>query len=1061
MVRAFALLLVGSIGLFFAGSALAEAASPWQNFADPVFVRTDTRELPDAAVMSVAQDTSGFLWIGTQGGLARYDGYHVRSFLPNPSDPHALPDGYLRTLLADADGGVWIGSSSNGLVHYDATTETFRTWRRDATGRAGPRSASVDALAKTGNDLWVGGDGGLSRFDPSTGRFTPIELPDRGAQPIVWSLLIDHAGTIWAGTQDGLFERPAGSDRFRAFALTRPTPAAPPVIYSLFEDRAGGLWAGSVSELFAIDAHRHVAPALRSSPDESGSLAPGQQWSITEMEPGVLWVGSDAALSIVDTRTGHVRRVEADTQNPGSLTGGRVLQFLHDRSGMVWLANHVGGLLAFNPFSRGLYQLPATQPVLDFDNEGVVALAALSDGSLWAGGFRGKLAHLRSRSPAPSVMHVPNRAAVESLLAGHEGSLWVGTTDGLCVLRLDATAAACPAHPSQLAGTNIYAMLADGPRVWVGGSTGLHRFDPATGTATPFPSDGSFASSQVRVLFRDRSDQLWIGTENGLNRVDSRGRITRFSFEAGVPDSLGPGGMATIIQDRRGRIWAGANGGPLDVLPADSNARFHVRRLGVIDGLPHENVDGLAEDAAGRIWASTDKGIALIDPATLHARALGLADGVSDGAYWAGAVSQAPDGTVFFGGLDGITVVAPGASSEWTYAPPLVATALRVGRRNVPVVAVNAGGAKVELPADARDISVEFSALDYSAPQALRYEYRLDGYDADWIRADATHRIATYTNLSPGEYTLEVRGTNRLGVWSSHELRLGISALPPWYATWWFRALIVAVIALAAYGADRLRTAVLRRRQSELEAIVSERTFELSEANAKLQELSLSDPLTGLRNRRFLDQHIESDIGLAQRRYDDWREDPSSEPPRDTDIVFFLIDLDNFKTINDRYGHHGGDALLMQMRERLQEVFRESDFVVRWGGDEFLTVARGSTRVDAGNLAERIRLAVSGRPFSLGNDGRIEATVSIGFATFPFIETAPGALSWFHVITLADHALYMAKQAGRNAWFGLAATASTDPRILIERLEGPAEELVEAAVLEVIVYGTTVVPRIG
>jgi diguanylate cyclase (GGDEF)-like protein len=416
---------------------------------------------------------------------------------------------------------------------------------------------------------------------------------------------------------------------------------------------------------------------------------------------------------------------------------------------------------------------------------------------------------------------------------------------------------------------------------------------------------------------------------------------------------------------------------------------------------------------------------------------------------------------VFFGGLDGITVVAPDASSDWTYAPPLVATALRLGRRDVPVVAVNRGGATVDLPADARDISVEFSALDYSAPQALHYEYRLDGYDADWIHADATHRIATYTNLSPGNYTLEVRGTNRLGVWSSHELRLGIGVPSPWYATWWFRALLVALIVLAAYGVDRVRTAVLRRRQGELEALVGDRTLELSEANTKLRELSLSDPLTGLRNRRFLDQHIESDIVMAQRRYDDWREDPSNEPPRDTDIVFFLIDLDNFKTVNDRYGHHGGDALLLQMRERLQEVFRESDFVVRWGGDEFLTVARGSTRVDAGNLAERIRLAVAGRPFSLGNEQRIDATVSIGFATFPFIETAPGALSWFHVITLADHALYMAKLAGRNAWFGLAATPATDPRVLIENLERPAEELVAAAALEVIAYDTATVTRPG
>jgi diguanylate cyclase (GGDEF)-like protein len=173
--------------------------------------------------------------------------------------------------------------------------------------------------------------------------------------------------------------------------------------------------------------------------------------------------------------------------------------------------------------------------------------------------------------------------------------------------------------------------------------------------------------------------------------------------------------------------------------------------------------------------------------------------------------------------------------------------------------------------------------------------------------------------------------------------------------------------------------------------------------------------------------------------------------------VFFLIDLDNFKPVNDRYGHDGGDALLLQMSQRLQDVFRESDFVVRWGGDEFLAVARGSTRVDAGNLAERIRLAVTSRPFALGAEQRITATVSIGFATFPFVETDPGAIGWSQVITLADHALYMSKRAGRNAWFGLGATAVTNPRVVLERLEGSAEELVSAAALDVITHATVTV----
>jgi diguanylate cyclase (GGDEF)-like protein len=551
------------------------------------------------------------------------------------------------------------------------------------------------------------------------------------------------------------------------------------------------------------------------------------------------------------------------------------------------------------------------------------------------------------------------------------------------------------------------------------------------------------------VLFRDRKRRLWVGTENGLDRIDPGGRLVRFAFTPGDPNSIGPGGMTTIMEDRRGRIWAGAAGGPLNVLQDDGRGGMRIRHIGLADGMPHENVDGIAEDVHGRIWASTDRGLAEIDPDTLQARGFGYADGVSAGAFWAGTVTRSADGALFFGGLEGLTIVAPDADSTWNYAPPLVVTALQLGRRTLPAWSVNRGDGSVDVPADARDINVEFSSLDYSAPQTLRYEYKLDGYDRDWIETDAQHRIATYTHLSPGEYTLEVRGTNRLGIWSRDVFRLGVHALPAWWETWWFRVLVAALLVFAAYATHLVRTAVLRRRQRELEAIVDKRTSELSEANVKLQELSLSDPLTGLRNRRFLTQHLEGDIAITLRRYEDWGSDPAVEPPESADVLFFLVDLDHFKVVNDRYGHHAGDLLLMQMRERLQEVFRESDFVVRWGGDEFLTVTREGRRSEAGPIAERIREAVASRPFSLGNGQTIAASVSVGFAAFPFLPSAPAAVSWLQVVGLADHALYMAKQAGRNTWFGLASTAKT-PAAMRANAEIGADQLVAMGALDVL-----------
>ena len=969
--------------LFALGSTPAVAASPWQNLAQPVFVRADSRELPEAAAMSLAQDSAGFVWVGTQGGLARYDGYRFRNFLPNPSDPKALPDGYVRTMLAGANGGLWIGSSSNGLVQYDAATETFRTWRPDRFGRAGPRSASIDAIAPSGDGngaLLIGGDGGLDRFDPQTNTFEPIALTARGAQPVVWSLLTDRAKTLWAGTQDGLYYRSRGARDFKMLVLDHAAHITVPAVYSLYEDHAGHLWAGSVNTIFDLDRARTSISVVRAGTQNATGLSPGQQWALTEVRPGEIWAGTDVALSIIDASTHRVRRVAADEQNPGGFSSGRLVQFLRDRSGLVWLANHVGGLLLYNPATENLYELSATRPEIGFQEKGAVAVAAASGGKLWVGGFAGHLSQFTPQSAHATSLTLSNHAAIQTLITGHDGTLWIGTTDGVCTLAPRAARAMCPAKPSQLSGQSIYALLEDAGRLWVGGSAGLVADNIATGKITVYPPGGAakaLLNNQVRVLYRDRRKRLWIGTENGLHRLDSNGRITHFIFSPGDPNSIGPGGMASLLEDRRGRMWAGANGGPMDVIEDRSDGSTLIRRVGLENGMPHENVDGLAEDGRGRIWAGTDKGIAVIDPDTLHARGFGSADGVTDGAYWAGAVSQAADGTIFFGGLDGITVVAPNATSTWSYAPPVVVTALTLGRRVVPASGANAG-VLLDLPADARDINVEFSALDYSAPQFLRYAYRLDGYDRDWIDADSRHRVANYTNLSPGRYMLEVRGTNRSGVWSEHVLQLSINAPPAWYEALWFRVLIGALIALVAFAVYRVRTGVLFRRQRELEAIVNDRTRELSEANSKLQELSLSDPLTGLRNRRFLSQHLEADVAVALRRYEDWAADATADLPHDADLLFFVVDLDHLKMTNDQYGHHAGDAVLVQMRERLQEVFRESDFIVRWGGDEFLAVARSSTRSDAAKIAERICYSVASRAFTIANGQTLSGSVSRG-----------------------------------------------------------------------------------
>ena len=236
----------------------------------------------------------------------------------------------------------------------------------------------------------------------------------------------------------------------------------------------------------------------------------------------------------------------------------------------------------------------------------------------------------------------------------------------------------------------------------------------------------------------------------------------------------------------------------------------------------------------------------------------------------------------------------------------------------------------------------------------------------------------------------------------------------------------------------------------KLETMVKERTRELEEKNdalevayKTLEELSLTDPLTGLKNRRFLFKHLDADIAISRRDYENWLRGHVKHPPSVSDLIFFMVDMDYFKAVNDNYGHAAGDKVLIQIRELLGQIFRESDFLVRWGGEEFLVVARFIKRSDASLLAERIRRLVSEHIFEIGDGQTIQKTCSVGFACYPFLPTQPELLSWPQVVDIADLALLTAKRTTRNAWVGIFANDEEKPENLFKRLLKKPQEIMD------------------
>ncbi len=1045
-------------------SALAVAAAPvlagsplkrWSSLADITFQHLGQEQgLPNAIVTAVAEDGQGFLWVGTLGGLARWDGYRFKVYKGDALRPGALPDNYVQALHGDASGRLWVGTSASGLLRFDPATDTFLPI--PVGGAGGLSHVSVRQVADDGSGgLWIVTDGGLDHLDPATGR---VEHPSaaggwaEGAGRQVWAVLRDRQGRLWLGSATGLFRRPAAGGPLQAVPLAAGRTVQP---QALAQDSAGQIWAGTLHEGVYVLSRDGDAAAVevreRGVAEKDDVLGNSQITSLMEAQPGEMWVTTLGQGAVtVDIERRDTRRVRHVPAWPVSIADNALRTIYRDRAGLIWVASN-RGLSRFDPRQDGvLTRLGVSAEIADaldprFISTEISWILPMPDGRLWLATHNSgidilnpagaRIGGLRPDASRPETALPPD--IVLGMVQVRDGRVFIATKRGL--YRADADGRQLRRVPvsGRDVAASTWALLADGDILWIGGQfDGLWRMDLASGRTSPVKlAAPGLTDQRVMVMARGARGELWVGTRNGLNRVEvpqggGEGTVVQIPATPSQPTGLSAGFVTALMLDARDQLWVGSYGGGIDVLPAGGPGS-PVQRLGVGQGLPDGTVNALLQDLQGQVWASTDDGLARIDPQRMTVRTLRRAEGVVFPTYWTGSASRTERGELLFGGAGGMTVVLPERLQTWAHVPQVLVVDVQVGGKPLSLHA--AEGPVIEVPADGNSLAVEFASSDFSAPERNRYAYRLDGFDTGWVTADAARRLAAYTNLPPGHYKLRLRASNRDGQWGERELILPVHVWPAWYQTWWFRASLALGLGLALVAAVAVRTRLLRHRQLELEHKVRERTTELRALHEALEEKSLqlelssvTDPLTGLHNRRFLSEHIEQDLASSLRRAQEVL--AAGGQPLDTDNVFLLLDIDAFKRVNDRYGHAAGDAVLVQFGARLRSVLRESDYLVRWGGEEFLAVARDTDRLRAEELAERMRAVIAATPFVLDDGGEIAVSCSVGFACVPFEPERPLARSWHQVVNLADLGLYAAKRSGRDAWVGVHAATGRGAR---------------------------------
>ncbi len=799
--------------------------------------------MPGNVVTALTQDHAGFLWIGTQNGLLRYDGYDFLHFQHDPADPTSIGANYIRALWLADDGRLWIGTTSNGISIYDPTTLAFRHIRHDPANPHSLPHRRVYAILGDARGVWAGSNAGLSLLDPDTGAVVkhfrhrdddPGSLGDNRVR----DLLIDQEGDLLVSHWRGVDRLRGDDERFERLDATTADgrPLADFVVQRLFIDRRQRLWVGTAKHGAAwIDSDKGLH-FLALDPTSPKAMKHPHTRTFAQIDPDTLWIGTyGGGISIVDLRELAVVRTIRWQSQSGENRQAYVSALMVDRSGLLWVGEWGGGLHKFNPASRALTIL---RPKPDD-----------------AGALSGR--------EVPSVLERPN------------GEIWVGIV-GQQIDVLDASLTRIASHryaPEQSSGLTILpqAMQETSHGLWVGAhNQGLFHYDPLRRAFTRFAEQQGLPSLGIRALAYAEGT-LWIGAENGLNKLQlASGRIAAI---AAAPGSEGPGVVYSLAIAPNGDVWLGAANGlyalrrqegrlrriasvgedqrnPIVVdLLFDGRDRLWIssqagtRVLTFADGQPAEflNVNrrtgqppgellsGMEEDANGNIWSVAG----YVDPEIRRFTPLEKFDGMAIGQPWSTSHGDLRDGRFAFGGTNGLAIFHPDEVRAWRYVPPLVITRLTIDGqpRAVPV------DRRLQLPAGTRSVRVDFSALDYSNPEKNRYAAFLRGFDPDWQEVSAQDRFAAYNNLDPGRYTLQIKGSNRLGEWSSHELAIDIHMLPFWHQTLAAKIVAVMAAALLLYLAYIARVGQLKRRERQLQREVAERTLEIDRQKDHLQQV--------------------------------------------------------------------------------------------------------------------------------------------------------------------------------------------------------------------------------
>lgn len=1000
--------------------------------------------LLDDAAYSTVVDKQGFLWIGTDNGLRRYDGYKLKHFTHDPDDPTSLGSSQAEKLLIDHNDVLWVAGKK--LSQYHPATESFTVFNVTDFRTIHTLFEDIDGL------LWLGGDGfGLKALDPQAGKVVrQLFEGDSGShdRTVIQQIIQDsNPDYLWIASGGGLYKVNRLSLDYQRYSLPGDMEAGVNSIRDLLIDDKGTLWIASHEGVMAMNRETRQVKRYRAGDVTKGQLSSDSIWSIFQDSKGQIWFGTDkTGVHRYNPSGDNFIYYPASNSDKRALPAASVFDIYEDRQDSLWLSFNNFGVRRISPSMEkfsilqhkdGVSNSLALNNVLDLheDEHGHIFIATDGQGLDKFDPVTGLYTHY-VHDP-----NDPNSISSDSVLAiadDNRGRIWIGTWNGginifdkqketFSHIKRDFS---LPEN-KRLDNNNIFRIepMADGRMLLSVWASGMQIYDPETGTfESYFPSstgsESGAKNSMINDFVADGKGHYWVAGNGGLQLFDPDSKTFKSYANSSLFDII-----YDVYPEPSGALWIASSQGFFHFDPVTEKLVAYSMEQGMSDNF----AVSIEKDDEGYIWLGTRSGLNKFDPKSQTFQVFDSGDGLAGMQFNRYSHLHTSKGEMYFGGTAGISRFNPNHLPRNSFKPDIVFTGLELFQKTVvpgenaliqqPINEIR----KVVLNYDQRDITFEFAALNFISSNNNKYRYKLEKLENSWTEVDSNRRRVRYTNLDPGHYTFMVVGSNNDNVWNPTPATIALTVLRPWWMTWWARTLFALCILLVTIMFLRWLSLSNERKRILLSKMVVEKTRELEKANctvlelnaelesrvekrtaelnieiterrtaeAKLFHMAFHDALTGLPNRSWLIQHLQD---LIEKNQD--QQGPT--------FALMFLDGDKFKQINDSLGHSVGDQVLIAVARRLEYLLPEPYHAVRLGGDEFTVIAQG--HVTDRNVRMLGKSIVNAFETPLEVNGlKVPFRLSIGMVMGGQQYTKPE-----QVLRDADIAMYKAKEMGRG-----------------------------------------------